>query len=304
MDFKELHYVMAIAKYKNVSKAAEALGISQPSLSKYIHNLEDYYEARLFQYVEKTFQLTYAGNLYVQTAEKILNHARDLSGDVLRDDSVDRRKTLRICCPMLKSKYILPNIVPQFKLKCPDVTLIVREVMENAAEKMLLDDMVDISITNHVPKDSRIQYESLLNEEILMIVSKQNPLVNEAVWKSENGGSWIDIKLFKHESFILPAPEQKIRQVVDRVLQMESITPNILLETRSFETAFLVAASGAGVAFVPKYFVHTVNSIQKPMAFSIGNGNTELRSVLAYKKDYAFPKEAEVFIKSVKDFMA
>ncbi len=303
MDFKELKYMTAIAKYGNVSRAAESLGISQPSLSKYIHNLEDRYGVKFFQYADKTFRPTYAGNLYLQTAHKILQYAEKLEGDTLKAHICGQHKILRVYCPMLKSAYILPNIVPRFKQHFPNVTLMFNETTSNSAERLLLAEEVDIAITNFRPENENIQCEPLLSEEILLVVSKQNPLSNEGVWKQETGKMWIDIKKFRHESFIMPMPEQMIRRVVDELLRRENIEPNILMVTRSFEAAIRVAASGAGVAFAPELFVQSTMHVQAPMCFSVGDVKLGLDAMIAYKKGVELSPEAKYFVKAVKNFM-
>lgn len=67
---KELSYVLAVAEKGNVSRAAEALFISQPSLSRYIKDLENRLGVQLFQRINNRFVLTYAGEKYVETAKK------------------------------------------------------------------------------------------------------------------------------------------------------------------------------------------------------------------------------------------
>ena len=62
---KELSYVIAIAEKGNVSKAAESLFISQPSLSRYIKDLENRLGVQLFQRINNRLILTHAGEKYV-----------------------------------------------------------------------------------------------------------------------------------------------------------------------------------------------------------------------------------------------
>ena len=68
---KELAYVIAVAEKGNVSKAAESLFISQPSLSRFIKDLENRLGVTLFQRINNRLILTYAGEKYVETAKKI-----------------------------------------------------------------------------------------------------------------------------------------------------------------------------------------------------------------------------------------
>ncbi|MFQ9649027.1 MAG: LysR family transcriptional regulator [Enterocloster sp.] len=72
MDFRELNYVLAIEKYHNITKAAESLYVSQPTLSKFLANLEHDLGQKLFRKLGNKYILTFAGQKYVDTAREIL----------------------------------------------------------------------------------------------------------------------------------------------------------------------------------------------------------------------------------------
>lgn len=61
MDFKDMSYVLAIAKHQNITKAAEALYITQPTLTKFLQNLERDLGQKLFKRLGNRYVLTYAG---------------------------------------------------------------------------------------------------------------------------------------------------------------------------------------------------------------------------------------------------
>ena len=71
MDFRELSYVLAIAKHRNITRAAESLYVGQPTLSKFLSALESELGLKLFRRLGNKYVLTYAGERYVETASKI-----------------------------------------------------------------------------------------------------------------------------------------------------------------------------------------------------------------------------------------
>ena len=73
MDLREQKYVCALAECGNLTRAAEKLYISQPALSIYINNLENSLGVKLFERIGKRFVLTYAGERYVEAAQKMLD---------------------------------------------------------------------------------------------------------------------------------------------------------------------------------------------------------------------------------------
>ena len=72
MDFRDLSYVLAIAKYQNITKAAETLYVGQPALSKFLKSLEADIGQPLFRKLGNKYVLTYAGERYVEKASQIL----------------------------------------------------------------------------------------------------------------------------------------------------------------------------------------------------------------------------------------
>ena len=67
MDFKDLSYVLAIARYQNITKAANSLYVTQPTLTKFLQNLESELGQKLFRKLGHRFVLTYAGEHYVES---------------------------------------------------------------------------------------------------------------------------------------------------------------------------------------------------------------------------------------------
>ena len=72
MDLREQEYVVALAKHKSITKAAEELFITQPTLSIFISRLEERMGIRLFERIGKRFIPTYAGESYLKNARQML----------------------------------------------------------------------------------------------------------------------------------------------------------------------------------------------------------------------------------------
>ena len=81
MDFKDLSYVIAIAKTQNITKAADMLYVTQPTLTKFLQNLEREMGQKLFKKLGNRFVLTYAGERYVAKATEILNLKKELDNN-------------------------------------------------------------------------------------------------------------------------------------------------------------------------------------------------------------------------------
>ena len=111
MDFRELSYVLAIAKYQNITKAAESLYISQPTLSEFLIALEENLGLKLFKRLGNKYVLTYAGERYVEHARQIQRVKTDLDmemADILKRDA----GVLNVAFAHMRCTYVLPGSLP------------------------------------------------------------------------------------------------------------------------------------------------------------------------------------------------
>ena len=81
MNLREYQYVLKVAQLQNMTRAAEALYITQPSLSHYIARVEEELGVQLFNRLTTPLSLTPAGEKYVETAQMILELASGLKKD-------------------------------------------------------------------------------------------------------------------------------------------------------------------------------------------------------------------------------
>ena len=178
MDFKDLSYVLAIAKYQNITKAANALYITQPTLTKFLQNLESDLGQKLFRKLGHRFVLTYAGERYVAKATEILNLKKELDqemGDIIKDN----HGSLKIAFPTMRGTYMLPCTLPIFNSLYPNVQLNILESHSNQLESMILNGETDLAFFNLPIKSPDIDYEIISHEEVLLIMPDHHPLAEK-----------------------------------------------------------------------------------------------------------------------------
>ena len=106
MELKEARYILAIAKHQSIGKAAESLYISQPSLSKYLKNLEERLGAPLFDRRENHYYPTYMGERYLYYAERIAAFGDQWSQEF--DDIAHQEKgRLNIAAPIMMGTTLI-----------------------------------------------------------------------------------------------------------------------------------------------------------------------------------------------------
>ncbi len=156
MSFRELEYIMGIEKYHNITKAAEAMFISQPTLSKFLQNYEKELGLRLFERSGNRYYLTYAGERYLHYAQQILLLEIDMKRE-LEELAANRRGRLSIGYQMNRSAYAVPLTIPKFKAEFPEVDISIQERSSETLEKMLLEGKLDIVVFNYPGRNPSLE---------------------------------------------------------------------------------------------------------------------------------------------------
>lgn len=250
MDFRELSYILAIAEYKNLTHAAEALYIGQPTLSKFLTALENDLGLKLFTRIGNRYELTYAGERYVDKATQIMNLKNDLEaemGDILRRDV----GVLNVAFAKMRYSYLVPMVLPEFSRRYPNVRISVSEGSSDENDRRLLDGQIDVAFYS-MPYDrnDKIDYHDLGSEELLICTCKGHPISKYAEHDPNCPYPRLDPALLRDERVILMRPEQRTRQIIDGIMRENAIHLSNTLTATSIPAIMELTANGYGISFV------------------------------------------------------
>ena len=183
MNYSELHYILCIAKHQNLTRAAQELYISQPTLTKHLQKLEREMGAKLFSRNGNTYVPTYTGRKYMEYARKILQVKQDWEKE-LKDLTENNEGELNIAVPLMRSSCMIPQIMAEFSEKYPNVNVSIWEEAYSIQEKLLLNDQLDFGIFNETREHPKLEYELLKREEILLVMPPDHPLASSGIRES------------------------------------------------------------------------------------------------------------------------
>lgn len=194
MEIREILHVKAIADFKNLTKAAEYLHITQPSLSQSIKSIEERLNTPLFIRSKRGMELTQSGVKFVRDSVPLLNEY-NLFISKLKDYS---KEALSHCIGLYKLSYTTPindAIMSFISSNSKDNYIIKMDSNENL-EKMLLSSQLDLAVIKYTPISKRpanLSYDVLFKEKLYVLMSKSNPLAsyNEISVKSLKGNKLI-----------------------------------------------------------------------------------------------------------------
>jgi len=244
-DFRQLRYFMAVAERLHFGRAAEALHISQPPLSRAIRALEGELGVALFARTRRRVELTPAG-------ARLLEEARRLTGQLERtvhelramSDGVHVR--LRIGFVSLADYGVLPGLLKAFKGAEPRVRLALREMLSPEQAAALAAGELDFGLLlPPVAGAARLDHLVVQRERFVIALPAKHRLA------SDRGK--LALAALAGEPFVT-IPRQIAPRLYDIVAQMAvqaGISLNVAQEAIQMQTVVSLVSSGLGAAVVP-----------------------------------------------------
>lgn len=283
MQLKEQVHVLTLARHKNITKAAEELGMSQPALSTFLSNLEKGLGIRLFERNEKPMKLTEAGEIYVRKAVQMLELKAEFDLELTHLVNSHPAR-IRVGIQQIRAPHIVTPLTMAMKQEFPNVEVIFYENSGTILYDMLRTGKLDMILCNKREIWPDMEYVWLMNERLLFAVPPNHPaLTNQR--KTNGKYPWIDLNLFRQDTFILSPSGFSTRYFADQLFKMQGWTPKKQEIYPRTETTVHMAAAGMGVAFVLESYLSYFNLVRQPKYFIVGEPAVMTEYVAVYPKN-------------------
>lgn len=174
MTLEQLRIFVAVAERQHVTRAAEALNLTQSAASSAIHALEESFQVKLFHRVGRGIELSDAGHLFLDEARGVLARA-DVARLHLAELGGLRRGTLRLHASQTIASYWLPRHLMSFRRAHPLVDLVVR--VGNTAEVALAvrDGIAEIGLVEGTVDHPGLTARELARDQLVVVVAPDHP---------------------------------------------------------------------------------------------------------------------------------
>lgn len=174
MTLDQLHYFSAVCQYDSVTLAAQALNVSQPSVSSAIRNLETEFGVSLFNRQHKRLRLTPAGRQLLALSLPLLADADKLKQAMQR---VQEKQLLRLGVPPMIGSLILKELYGDFVPRNPQLQLQIVEDDSGGLRQLLADGKISMAFLPHTASlDSSLDFVELGQLQNVCCVSREHPL--------------------------------------------------------------------------------------------------------------------------------
>ena len=289
MDINQLEVMVAVSRERSFSRAAEALGRTQPAVSQSIRRLEEELGATLFDRSSKDGTLTSAGEVVLEYARQMLNLRQNTLTAVADLKDIKRGK-LTLSANEHTVFALLP-IIARFQTAHPEIKIEVRRGVASRIPEEIALRQVELGVLSFKPKDPAIVAVSIGTDELVLIVSKKH----EFAAKKDVG-----IAELGREKFVAHNARSPYRQLVVEAFERHNVKLNITVELPSLEAIKRLVESGVGIALVPRSTV--ISEFENGSLNSIAVRELKLTRNLniVYRKNASLSHAAREFISTAK----
>ncbi len=273
LNFTSLQYFQKTAELEHLTKAAEALHIAQPALSRTIRGLEEELETTLFEHQGRRIQLTRDGHILLKYANSFLSDLEKLEKE-LKDSKDQQQMTVKLSIKTAAS--LIPSFLIRFQKEHPEAILEIVLPNSGSAEGQM--DLTLFADTRYIDDEHTV---SLFRESIVMLLPPGD---------RHKDLPYVSLKEFAKSNFIAPPKSFQVRELLERYCQEAGFAPRVVMESDNPDTVKEFVRAGLGVALVPQMTWYS--ALQGVHSLPIGNQECYRYLYLSWRTDGKLPLTA------------
>ena len=245
MEIRHLKLVKEVAETKSLTKAKDALFLSQSALSHQLKELESELGTQLFHRVNKKLILTSAGKMVLESAEKILNELDKTQLSIKKYVS-GHGGNLRLVTQCYTCYHWLPSIMTAFKQEFPNVEIEIFHNTSLTVEDEILSGKIDLAIVYQPSDKPNIEYKELFKDELFALVPSDHP------WASK---PYVEAKDFEDQNVIIHSYPLESVSLFSQVLFPENVKPKNIMQVQVTEAIIEMVKANMAVNVMASWIV-------------------------------------------------
>ena len=251
MTLDQLQIFLAVAQHMHFTRAAEALYITQPSVSAAIQSLEKQYGVKLFDRVGRHIELTQAGRTLQQEAQKVLDQV-ELTERGLQELNDLHQGELRLGASQTIGNYWLPYFISQFKRQYPGVRIDCTLGNTQEISAGTVTGLFDLGLVEGEVEASvlaSLEQQIVGSDRLQIVVGQSHPWFEQAV---------VPVTELTTTTWVMRERGSGTRQQFEQVLRQWGVEPadlTVMLELKNGEMVKAVVETGVGAAPISNLIV-------------------------------------------------
>jgi LysR family transcriptional regulator, nitrogen assimilation regulatory protein len=259
MDLKQLAYFVRVAELGSFTRAAEALGVAQPALSRQVRQLEVELRQNLLVRNGRGALPTEAGKLLLAHGRGILHQVQRAHEELGRVRGALAGR-VAVGLPTSLARVLTVPLTLAFRQAMPEASLSISEGLSVALLESLLNGRLDIAVLYNAQASADLDITPLMVEELVLVQARPPGLAEDPPPGA------IALRALAELPLVIPSRPNAIRMHVESELAGIGCRPRIALEIDGVSAILDLVADGAGSAVLSR---NAVASSVRPSAFSL-----------------------------------
>ena len=243
MEFKHIEYFIETANHKSISKAAEALFISQQALSRCIQNLEAELNCKVLERTVKGSVLTKDGKLIYDKFLPVVEQYRNTEEEIFTTLN-SRPQTLSFVCVPSIFRVLDTDLLFEFEERYPNITLERKEMSGFDADNYVKEDskhfgLIAIPENRHGMRFKHLPIKTL---PVMLCVHKDDPLAQQDV---------VNFGQLRDKNFIMFESRSHYHKTIDEYTKKHGFKPKEVFESSDINQIFNLVNKGKGIFISP-----------------------------------------------------
>lgn len=241
MTTEQLRYFVAVAEREHVTRAAQAVNVSQPALSRALRRLEAELGGALFRREGGTLRLTEPGRGFLIHARRALAEL-DAGRHALDDALSPDRGTVRLAFLHTLGTWLVPVLIGAYRDQRPAVGYRLEQNGAGPMLRALQEGAVDLALTSPGPEDPGVAFVPLVTEPLWLALPAGHPFAAR---------KRVRLAEVSTERFVCVPPGYGLRATTDELCARAGFVPRVAFEGEDVETLRGLVAAGLGVSLLP-----------------------------------------------------
>lgn len=316
MSVEQWQYIYNVIQYKSFSKAAEALGISQPALSNHIRKIEERMGITIFDRTVKPIRLTEEGEIFKEYLNKQRELERRFQESLAELDDLKKGSLVLGGASFFNISY-LSRAIAAFSKRYPNIAITVVDGSMPEIAAKAIDCELDLFIAPPWNMDERFVYEKISTEKIFLCVP-ETWQINKHLEKyripcgvvlegktdqwiaGHKGCERVDFKEFCDEPFIKLGENQHMGNIMASLFTRHGVEPKGCIEVEQTMTSYGLTLAGAGISLITEGSLKSSSLNGFPALYLIDEALGQRDIYVAYLKQHYLSRAAKEFIKILK----
>lgn len=278
MLLAQIEAFVTVARHGHLGRAAEALFVSQPTVTLRIKGLESELKQQLFVRSSRGMQLTEAGKAFLPHAERALQMLRQ-GRQAIEAVRSGRGGRLIVGATPAVSTYVLPGLLARFTADHPEVEIVVRTGHSEQVLEMVLDDRVQLGLMRLIPHPD-LAVTPLYEDELVLVVPPGHVLCT---------GHPVPVSALANQRLILFDQTSSYYEVTHALFAAAGVRPHSVMELDNIEAAKKMVENRLGVALLPRAAVAREVAADLLIALPLADAPPLRRAIVAVRRAAAEP---------------